>query len=170
MMAGVFLARRGLAEPVGSLTQLGTIRLGKRTKAAPPRISDFLGLASLDDIVFGAWDIFPDAGYESAVHADVLSAKHLDLVRDELQAVKPMPGVFYPEYVKRLNGTHVKKGADKWEMAQLVEKDIRGFLDTNKCSRGVAVWCGSTEVYIEPSAVHQSIKSFEEGLKKNDPA
>jgi myo-inositol-1-phosphate synthase len=94
MMAGVFLARRGMAEPVGSLTQLGTIRLGKRTKAATPRISDFLGLASLDDIVFGAWDIFPEDAYESAVHADV-SREHLDLVRDELHGVRPMPGVFY---------------------------------------------------------------------------
>lgn len=169
-IAGCLLARKGLGKPIGSLTQMGTIRLGKRTEGRSPMIKDFLKLPSLADVAFGGWDLFPDNAYESASHAEVLTKDHLDQVKDELQAIKPMPAVFYPEYVKRLNGTHVKKGADKWEMAQQVEKDIRGFLDTNKCTRGVAVWCGSTEVYIEPTAVHQSLKSFEEGLKKNDPA
>ncbi|HEV7570302.1 MAG TPA: inositol-3-phosphate synthase [Thermoanaerobaculia bacterium] len=169
MMAGVFLARRGLAEPVGSLTQLGTIRLGKRTKAATPRISDFLGLASLDDIVFGAWDIFPEDAYESAVHADVLSAKHLDLVRDELRAVRPMPGVFYPEYVKRLNGTHVKKGASKADMVEQLRDDIRRFIADNNCSRAVAVWCGSTEVYVSANGVHHTVETFEKALHHDDP-
>jgi myo-inositol-1-phosphate synthase len=168
-IAGCLLARKGLGKPIGALTQMGTIRLGKRTDGRVPTIHDFLKLPSLNDVAFGGWDLFPDNAYESASHAEVLTKDHLDAVKDELQAIKPMPAVFYPEYVKRLNGTHVKKGADKWEMAQQVEKDIRAFLDTNKCSRGVAVWCGSTEVYIEPTAVHQTIKSFEEGLKKNDP-
>src|SRR5438105_4641288 len=158
-IAGCLLARKNQGTPIGSLTQMGTIRLGKRTEGRSPMIKDFLKLPSLNDVAFGGWDLFPDNAYESASHAEVLTKDHLDQVKDELQAIKPMPAVFYPEYVKRLNGTHTKKGADKWEMAQLVEKDIRGFLDTNKCSRGVAVWCGSTEVYIEPSAVHQSIKS-----------
>jgi myo-inositol-1-phosphate synthase len=168
-IAGSLLARRGKGTPIGSLTQMGTIRLGKRTEGRSPFIKDFLKLPSLDDVAFGGWDLFPDTAYESASHAAVLSKEHLEQVKDELSAIKPMPAVFYPEYVKRLHGTHVKKGADKWEMAQQVEKDIETFLKTNGCSRGVAVWCGSTEVYIEPSAVHQSLKAFEEGLKKNDP-
>ena len=169
-IAGTMLARKGKGAPIGSLTQMGTIRLGKRTEGRAPMIKDFLKLPSLDDVAFGGWDLFPDTAYESAAHAEVLSKEHLDQVKDELSAIKPMPAVFYPEYVKRLHGTHVKKGADKLEMAQQVEADIKSFLQTNGCSRGVAVWCGSTEIYIEPSAVHQSLKSFEEGLKKNDPA
>ena len=167
-IAGALLARKGLGKPIGSLTQMGTIRLGKRTENRAPLIKDFLKLPSLDDVAFGGWDLFPDDAFESATHAEVLTKDHLALVKDELSAVKPMPAVFYPEYVKRLSGTHVKKGADKWEMAQQVEQDIKDFLKTNGCTRGVAVWCGSTEVYIEPSAVHQTVKSFEEGLKNND--
>ncbi|GAC1358180.1 MAG: inositol-3-phosphate synthase [Polyangiales bacterium] len=167
-IAGALLARKGLGKPIGSLTQMGTIRLGKRTENRSPLIKDFLKLPSLDDVAFGGWDLFPDDAFESATHAEVLTKDHLALVKDELSTVKPMPAVFYPEYVKRLHGTHVKKGADKWEMAQQVEQDIKDFLKNNGCTRGVAVWCGSTEVYIEPSAVHQSVKSFEEGLKNND--
>ena len=168
-IAGCMLARRGKGAPIGSLTQMGTIRLGKRTEGRTPKISEFLKLPSLDQLAFGGWDLFPDNAYESAAHAEVLGKEHLDLVKDELAQIKPMPAVFYPEYVKRLHGTHVKKGADKFEMAQQVEQDIKTFLKTNGCDRGVAVWCGSTEVYIEPSAVHQTVKSFEEGLRKNDP-
>jgi myo-inositol-1-phosphate synthase len=168
-VAGCLLARKGKGDPIGSLTQMGTIRLGKRTEGRSPKINDFLPLHQLDDLVFGGWDLFADTAYESAVHADVLSKEHLDLVKDEMQSIKPMPAVFYPEYVKRLQGPNVKKGKDKWEMAQQVEQDIQTFLKTNGCSRGVAVWCGSTEVYFEPTAVHQSLKAFEEGLKKSDP-
>ncbi len=168
-IAGALLARKGKGTPIGSLTQMGTIRLGKRTENRAPFIKDFLKLPSLDDVAFGGWDLFPDSAYESAKHAEVLTNEHLDEVKGELEAIKPMPAVFYPEYVKRLHGTHVKKGADKWEMAQQVETDIQTFLKTNGCTRGVAVWCGSTEVYIEPSAVHQSLKAFEDGLKNNDP-
>jgi myo-inositol-1-phosphate synthase len=166
-MAGVFLTRRGLGKPVGSLTQMGTIRLGKRSDNRTPKIKDVVPLASLDQLAFGGWDIFPDDGYESAAHAEVLEQKHLDPVREELAAVKPMPGVFYPEYVKKLHGTHVKVAKSKAEMVDAVREDIRRFMKDNGCSRGVAVWCGSTEIYIEPSEVHQSIKSFEAGLLAN---
>jgi myo-inositol-1-phosphate synthase len=169
MIAGVLLARRGLGEPVGSLTQLGTIRLGKRTAAKSPRIGDFLGLAKLDDLVFGGWDIFPDDAYESALHADVLSKDHINLVRDDLEAIKPMPGVFYPEYVKRLNGTHVKSGATKAEMVEQLRDDIRTFKRENGCERAVAVWCGSTEVYVSANGIHHTAATFEKGLANNDP-
>jgi myo-inositol-1-phosphate synthase len=166
-IAGVMLARRGLGAPIGSLTQLGTIRLGKRTENRVPKIKDFVPLASLDDLVFGGWDIFPDDAYEAAKHAAVLEPRHLDLVKDELATVKPMPGVFYPDYVKRLHGTHVKTAANKAEMVEQVREDIRTFKKANGCSRAVVVWCGSTEIYIPPGAVHQSIQAFEAGLLAN---
>jgi myo-inositol-1-phosphate synthase len=169
MIAGVFLARKGIAAPVGSLTQMGTIRLGKRTDANSPRIRDFLRLASLDDLVFGGWDIFPDDAYQSALHADVLTRAHLDLVRGELEAIKPMPGVFYPEYVRRLNGTHLKKAATKAEMVEQLRDDIRRFIRDNGCARAVAVWCGSTEAYISPNGVHHTMETFEKALHHNDP-
>ncbi|AKT39304.1 inositol-3-phosphate synthase [Chondromyces crocatus] len=169
-IAGALLARKGLAEPIGSLTQMGTIRLGKRTDNKAPKIKDFLPLASLDQVAFGGWDIFPDDAYESAKHAEVLELRHIDAVRDELSAIRPMRGVFYPEYVKRLNGTHVKTGATKADMVEQVREDIRNFIKENGCDRAVAVWCGSTEVYIEPTTVHQSVAAFEEGLAKSDPA
>jgi myo-inositol-1-phosphate synthase len=168
-MAGVFLARRGLGKPIGSVTQMGTIRLGKRTDENTPFIRDFLPLTKLADIEFGAWDIFEDDAYEAAVHAKVLEDKHLELVKDELRAVKPMKGVFYPEYVKRLHGTHVKEGKTKADMVELVRADIRRFLQEKGCNRAVAVWCGSTEVHSLPGKVHETIASFEEGLAKNDP-
>ncbi len=163
-IAGVMLARRGLGAPIGSLTQLGTIRLGKRTENRVPKIREFVPLASLDDLVFGGWDIFPDDAYEAAKHAAVLEPRHLDQVKDELAAVRPMPGVFYPDYVKRLHGTHVKSAASKAEMVEKVREDIRAFKKENGCSRAVVVWCGSTEIFIPPGAVHQSIKAFEAGL------
>ncbi|HEV7923366.1 MAG TPA: inositol-3-phosphate synthase [Thermoanaerobaculia bacterium] len=168
LMAGVMLVRRGLAEPVGSVTQLGTIRLGKRTDGRAPRISSFLPLASLDSLVFGGWDLFPDNAYESAVHADVLERRHLDPIREELEAIKPMPAVFDPRYVRRLDGPHVKHGANKMELMEQVRQDIRNFAAHNGCERLVAVWCGSTEVYEQPSAVHQSVEAFERGLAEND--
>ena len=168
-IAGVMLARKGLGAPIGSLTQLGTIRLGKRTDNNTPKIQDFVPLAGLQDLEFGGWDIFPDDAYESAVHASVLESRHLDAVRDELAAVRPMPGVFYPEYVKRLHGTHMKTAASKAEMVEKVRDDIRTFKEAKGCARTVAVWCGSTEVYLEPTATHQSIKAFEEGLAKSVP-
>jgi myo-inositol-1-phosphate synthase len=169
-IAGCLLARRGLAQPIGSLTQMGTIRLGKRTDNRVPRIADFVPLASLDQLVFGGWDIFPDNAYESAKHAKVLSAEHLEPIREELEQIKPMPAAFYPEYVKRLHGTNVKKAANKAEMVEQLRRDIRDFIRNNKCDRAVAVWCGSTEIYIEAGDVHSSIEKFERGLLENDPA
>ncbi len=168
-IAGVMLARRGLGAPIGSLTQMGTIRLGKRTDNRVPMIKDFIPLASLDQLEFGSWDLFPDNAYEAAKHAAVLDSHHIEAVREELEQVRPMSAVFYPEYVKRLHGTHVKKGETKADMVEQVREDIRSFMKERGCSRAVAVWCGSTEVYFPPSAVHASIASFEEGLQKNDP-
>ena len=167
LIAGVELVRRNQALPVGSLTQLGTIRLGRRDENRVPRIADFLPLASLDSLVFGGWDIFPDNAYEAAVHADVLERRHLDPVRAELEAVAPMRGVFYPDYVRRLHGTHVKEGGSKAEMVEQVRDDIRAFREKQGVERAVAVWCGSTEIYIPPGEVHQSIASFEAGLLAN---
>ncbi len=170
-IAGVMLARIGLGEPVGSLTQCATIRLGKRTENRTPFIRDFLPIAKLDQLVFGGWDIFPDNAYEAAVHADVLDARrHLEPIEAELSQVKPMKGVFYPEYVKRLNGTHIKEGSSKADMVEQLRQDIRTFMKDNRCDRAVAVWCGSTEVYGPPTAVHDTIAAFEEGLKNSDPA
>jgi myo-inositol-1-phosphate synthase len=169
-IAGILLARRGLGLPIGSLTQLGTIRLGKRTDNRAPHIRDFLPLATLDQLVFGAWDLFPDNAYESAKNAAVLDAHHLEAVREELERIQPMSAVFYPDYVRRLSGTHVKTGRDKADMVEQLRADIRGFLEDNGCDRGVAVWCGSTEIYIPPTDVHQSVATFEAGLLANHPA
>jgi myo-inositol-1-phosphate synthase len=166
-IAGVMLARRGLGVPIGSMTQLGTIRLGLRTENKVPKVKDFLPLAKLDDLAFGGWDIFPDSAYEAASHAAVLESKHIDAVRDELAAVKPMEGVFYPDYVRRLHGTHIKSAPSKADMVEKVRDDIRAFKKANGATRAVAVWCGSTEIFIAPTAVHQSIKAFEAGLAAN---
>jgi myo-inositol-1-phosphate synthase len=168
-VAGCLLARTGKAVPIGSLTQMGTIRLGKRTENRVPKINEFVPLADLSDLVFAAWDIFPEDAYESAKNANVLEARHLDQVKSEMQSIVPMPAVFYPEYVKRLHGTHTKEGATKADMVEAVRKDIRQVLASTGATRGVAVWCGSTEVYIEPGDVHATIRSFEEGLAKSDP-
>jgi myo-inositol-1-phosphate synthase len=169
-LAGVFLARRGLATPVGSLTQLGTIRLGKRTDNRVPLIRDFVPLANLSDLVFGGWDLFPDDALQAARDAGVLEERHLGQVADELAAVRPMPAAFYPGDVKRLHGTHLKNAKNKREMVEQLREDIRAFKRDNAVDRVVAVWCGSTERYVEPSAAHQSIESFERGLEENDPS
>jgi myo-inositol-1-phosphate synthase len=166
-IAGIMLARRGLGKPIGSLTQLGTIRLGKRTDRNSPAIRDFLPLAKLEDLVFGAWDIFPEDAAESADHAEVLEKKHIDPVRDELSQVKPMKGAFYPEYVKRLHGTHIKTASNKAELVEQLRADVRTFKKESGADRVVAVWTGSTEIYIPAGEVHQSIASFEAGLRAN---
>jgi myo-inositol-1-phosphate synthase len=168
-IAGCLLARRGLAQPFGSLTQLATIRLGKRTENRTPRIKDFVPLVGLDKLVFGAWDLFSENAYESAKNAQVLSNEHLELVKDEMSAISPMSAVFYPEYVKRLHGTHLKQGKTKAEMVEMLREDIRRFKKESGASRLVAVWCGSTEIYFPPGEVHQSIERFEKGLLENDP-
>jgi myo-inositol-1-phosphate synthase len=168
-IAGCLLARQGLASPVGALTQSGTIRLGKRTDNRSPKVKDFVPLAELRDLEFGAWDLFPDNAYEAAVSAEVLESRHLDPIRAELEQIRPMSAVFYPEYVKRLNGTHLKRAPSKADMVEALRDDIRGFIKQKGCSRAVAVWCGSTETYVEPGAVHQSVQAFEKGLLENHP-
>ena len=167
-MAGVMLARRGLGLPIGSLTQMGTMLL-RRDAPAEVALRDAVPLAGLDQLAFGGWDLFPDDALASATNAEVLSEKHLGLVADELRAVKPMTAVFYPEYVRRLHGTHVKKAASKAHMVAAVRDDVRRFLRDEGCDRAVAVWCGSTEVYREASAVHESVERFEDGLRHNSP-
>src|SRR3954464_14985755 len=167
-IAGVEAIRRGHAKPIGSMTQMGTIRLGKRTDNRTPKISDFVPLATLDDLVFGGWDIFEDSAYESAKHAGVLSNEDLEKVRPFLEGIRPMPGVFEPAYVKKLHGTFVKQGKTKMDLAEQLMADIERFKTTNGVDRCVAVWCGSTEVYREPSDVHSTLAKFEEGLRKSD--
>jgi myo-inositol-1-phosphate synthase len=168
MIAGVEAVRRGLAKPIGSLTQMGTIRLGKRTDSTSPLIKDFVPLAKLDDIVFTGWDIFADNVYESAAHAKVLDEKTLAQLKPYLETIKPLPAVFDQYYVKRLNGTHLKKGKNKRDLANQVAADIRAFSKT--VDRVVMIWCASTEIFIEPTAVHQSIEAFEKGLDNDDIA
>ncbi len=166
-MAGVENIKRGLARPIGSLTQKATIRLGKRTEERNPLIKEFVPLADLNDLVFGGWDIFEDSVYESAVHAKVLNKEHLDSVRDSLEKIKPMKAVFDRNYVKRLDGPNVKKGKTKWDLAQMLIEDIERFRDENNTDREVMIWCGSTEIYMERADVHQSLEAFEKGLKEN---
>jgi myo-inositol-1-phosphate synthase len=167
MIAGVEAIRRGLAKPIGSLTQMGTIRLGKRTDNNTPLVKDFVPLANLNDLVFTGWDIFEDNVYESAAHAEVLDKETLAKLKPYLETIKPMPAVFDQHYVKRLHGTHVKKGENKMDLAQQVIADIQNFRKT--VDRVVMIWCGSTEIFLEPTAVHESIEAFERGLENSDP-
>ena len=169
-MAGVELIRKGKSQPVGSLTQLGTIRLGKRTDAKSPLIKKFVPLADLDDIVFGGWDIFKDDAYQAAAKAGVLNFQDLVKVKTFLKSIKPMKAAFDREYVKRLDGTYVKKAKNKYELALQIKEDIETFRKTKKASRLVTCWCGSTEVFIQPQDVHSTVEKFVEGMKKNDPA
>jgi myo-inositol-1-phosphate synthase len=168
-MAGVEAIRRGQAKPIGSLTQMGTIRLGKRTEGRSPLISEFVPLAKLDDLCFGGWDIFPDSAYEAAKKAGVLHNEHLAAAKSYLEGIRPMQGVFDQEYVKKLHGTHTKKGKSKAELAEQVVADIENFKKTNGCDRLVMVWCGSTEVYRKANSVHGTLAAFEKGLAENDP-
>lgn len=167
LMAGVMAINRGLAKAVGSHTQMGRLQEADGSWRA---IRDVVPLARLEDIVFGAWDIFPDDAYESARHAKVLDPHMLSEVREELSRVKPMKAVFDREYVRRLEGRHVKTGANKMELAEQLRADIREFLKNNGCERAVMVWCASTEVYNPAGAVHETVRAFEEGLRRNDPA
>ena len=168
-IAGVYALRKNLADPTGSLTQMGTIRLGKRTDGRSPLIRDFVPLASLDDLVFGGWDIFEENCYEAAKTAGVLEAEMLEKVRPELEAIKPWPAVFDQEYVKRLNGPNIKKGSNKRELAEQIIQDIRNFKEKQQVDRLVLVWCGSTEIFLEPGPVHQTLEAFEKGLEASDP-
>jgi myo-inositol-1-phosphate synthase len=169
-IAGVFAIRRGLSLPIGSLTQMGTIRLGKRTEGRAPKINEFVPLAALDDLVFGGWDIFEEDCYSAARTAGVLDASQLDQVRGELEAVKPMPAVFDQRYVKRLDGPNVKKGKNKRDLAEQVVADIRAFRETHGCDRLVMIWTGSTEVFMKQTAAHASLTAFEKALESNDDA
>ncbi|MDX6614081.1 MAG: myo-inositol-phosphate synthase [Blastocatellia bacterium] len=169
-IAGVEAIKKGLAEPIGSLTQMGTIRLGKRTDNRVPLIKDFLPLAQLKDLVFGAWDIFPDSAYEAAVHAGVLDKELLTKLRTPLQKIKPMRAVFDQNYVKRLTGTNVKKGANKLVLARQLIKEIEEWKRANKCSRLVMVWAASTEIFLKPHPIHKTLESFERGMRENHPS
>jgi myo-inositol-1-phosphate synthase len=169
-MAGVELVRRGQSVPVGSLTQLGTIRLGKRTEARTPKIKDFVPLAKLDDLVFGGWDVFKDDAYQAASNAGVLDAKDLGKVQRFLKGIKPMKAAFDQHYVKNLSGPNVKKGKNKFDLAEQLREDIRSFKKKNKCDRLVMVWCASTETFLKPQDVHKDLKSFEKGMRTNDPS
>jgi myo-inositol-1-phosphate synthase len=167
-MAGVEAIRRGLSKPIGSLTQMGTIRLGKRTDGRSPLVKEFVPLAKLEDIVFGGWDLFPDDAYQAASKAGVLSKEHLTELKGFLSTIKPMTPVFDQDYVKKLTATHFKKGKSKADLAEQVIEDIKTFRKTNNCDRLVMVWCGSTEVYRSPAPVHASLAAFEKGLLASD--
>jgi len=168
-IAGVEAIKKELAQPFGSVTQMGTIRLGKRTENRQPKIKDFVPLAQLNDIVFGGWDIYEDNVYEAAAKAKVLEPGLLNAIKPELEAIKPMKAVFDKNYVANLNGNNIKSAATKYDLALAVIEDIENFQQRNDVNRLVMIWCGSTEKYIEESAVHATIESFEEGLKNNDP-
>jgi myo-inositol-1-phosphate synthase len=169
-MAGVESVRRGYSKPIGSLTQMATIRLGKRTENRSPFIRDFVPLASLDDIVFGAWDPIPDDAYTAAKKAGVLSSEDLERVADFMRAIKPMPAVFENHYVTRINGTNVKKGKTKRDLAEQLRQDMRDFREKNGLDRVVIVWCASTEIFIRPGAQHATIEAFEKAMDENDEA
>ncbi len=168
-IAGVQAVNQKIAQPIGSLTQMGTIRLGKRTDKRVPKIQDFIPLASLNDLVFSGWDIFEANCYESAVNAGVLDRAQLDAVRPNLEKIKPLKAVFSQDYVKKLQGPNVKSGKNKMELAEQVMDDIDQFQKQNKVARTVMVWCGSTEVYMKPGAAHASLAAFEKALRDNDP-
>ena len=168
-IAGVMAVRKGIAKPIGSLTQMGTIRLGKRTEERNPMVKDFVPLTSLNDIVFGGWDIFEDNCRVAAEKAGVLTPELLSQIGDELATVKPMKAVFSKDYVKKLDGTWVKEGKSKMDLANQLCEDIKNFKKTNNCERLVMVWCGSTEIYLKIGEVHQTLEAFEKGLEENHP-
>lgn len=169
MIAGVEAIKKGLAEPIGSYALMGKLRLGKRDENRTVDVKDFLSFAGINDIVFGGWDIFTDNAYESAKNAKVLEPALLETLRPQLEKIKPMPAVFDPEFIKRINGPNVKKGATKMELADQLRADIRQFVRDNNLTRIVMVWCASTESYINTGDVHSTLAKFEQGLRKNDP-
>lgn len=168
-VAGVEAVRRGLAEPIGSLTQMGTIRLGKRDEYRIPRIKDFVPLASLDDLVFAGWDIYEANGYEAALFAKVLRREHLEPIRDFLETIQPMKAVFDRRFVKNLDGNHVKPGSNLRALTEAVKEDIAQFRQAHGIDRCVMIWCGSTEVYLKPEEPHQSLEAFLKAVENNDP-
>ncbi|MDX6574075.1 MAG: myo-inositol-phosphate synthase [Blastocatellia bacterium] len=169
-IAGVEAIKKGLAEPIGSLTQMGTIRLGRRTDNRVPAIKDFVPLARLEDLVFGSWDIFPDSAFEAATHAGVLEKELLTQLRKPLQKIMPMKAVFDQNYVKRLTGTNVKTGKNKLQLARQLIDEIADFKKKNKCDRLVMIWAASTEIFMKPHPVHRNLKSFEQAMRDNHKA
>jgi len=169
-IAGVELVRKGLAQPVGSLTQLSTIRLGKRTEGRSPLIKELVKLEQLENLVFGGWDIFPDSAFEAASKAGVLDPRHLEQVKPLLNSIRPMPAAFDHEYVRNLDGTHVKSAPTKYELALQIKEDIKQFRKRSGCDRLVMVWCGSTETYHTPHAVHRTPAKLEQAMKENHSA
>ena len=170
VIAGVEAIKAGLGQPIGSLTQMGTIRLGKRTDGRSPLIKDFVQLAGLDDLVFGGWDVFPDDAYDSAEHAGVLPKDKLEQIRDQLKKVVPMPAVFDRNYVRRLEGSNVKSMKTKWDAVLEVREDIKRFKEQNGCERLVMIWCGSTEIFMAPDPVHDTVESLEKAIRENHAA
>src|SRR6266511_3872599 len=169
-IAGVEAVKKGIGQPVGSLTQMGTIRLGKRTDNRIPLIKDFVPLAKLEDLVFGAWDIFTDSAYEAAMHAGVLEKEQLAQIKTPLQKIKPMKAVFDQCYVKRLNGTNIKSGKNKMELAQQLIDEIAEWKRKNRCARVVMIWAASTEIFLRPHFVHKTLDSFEKAMRENHKA
>ena len=168
-IAGVEAVKKGIAKPIGSLTQMGTIRLGKRSEKRVPMIKDFIELAGLDDLVFGGWDIFEDNVYEAAMKAGVLDKDLLNEVKPEIEKIKPMKAVFDQKYVKKLDGPNVKQAPTKYDLAQMLIDDINRFKEENNLDRLVVIWCASTEVFLKPEAIHDSLDSFEKAMKENHP-
>ena len=169
-VAGVEAVRQDLAKPIGSLTQMSTIRLGKRTEGRSPLIKDFVPLAGLDQLVFGGWDPIPDDVYKSCLTSGVLERTHLDPIEGFLSSIKPMSAVFDPAYVKKLDGPNKKAAPNKRELAEALRADIRQFKAENNCERVVMVWCGSTEIFLRPGPAHETIEAFEKGMEENDPS
>jgi myo-inositol-1-phosphate synthase len=169
-IAGVEAIKKGIADPIGSLTQMGAIRLGKRTDNRVPLIKDFVPLARLEDLVFGAWDIFPDSAFEAATHAGVLEKDLLAQIRTQLQKIKPMKAVFDQSYVKRLQGTNVKEGANKMQLAEQLIAEIADWKKKTKVSRVVMIWAASTEIFLKPHAVHKTLETFENAMRENHKA
>jgi len=169
-LAGVESIRQGLALPFGSLTQMGTIRLGKRFEYRIPHIKDFVPLASPEDLVFGGWDVFPENSFQAALQAKVLRSEHVEPVRSFLEGLQPWPAVFKREFVKNLNGPNLKPQISHMELVEALKSDIDTFKRESKVSRCVMIWCASTEVFLKPGDVHASLDKFEEGLKNNDPS
>jgi len=167
--AGVEAIKRGLAKPIGSYTQMGQVRLGKRTENRYKLVKDLVPLAPLDDLVFGGWDIYTDNAYEAAKHAQVLEKDLVEALKEPLSKIKPMSAVFDKNYIKRIDGPNVKTGKNKMDLADQLRADIKNFMKDNGCDRAVIVWCASTEVYTPISEVHKTLKAFEEGLRNNDP-
>jgi myo-inositol-1-phosphate synthase len=168
-MAGVLSAKKGFTKPIGSLTEMGYIRLGKRTEKRQSLIREFLPFARLEDIVFGGWDIYSDNAFEAASKAKVLEKDHLEPIKEELAKIKPMSAVFDPAFVKNISGPNIKTGKNKFDLAEQLRQDIRDFKKNNNCERIVMVWCGSTEAHLLPGAEHQTIEAFEAALKANSP-